>query len=91
VRLIQNLFQGGKVLPPGTGNGSAPSSVSFQGKGAEVRFAQDVNQANVLFVSFYEAPPGFAFMALGPTNASPRSLRPHDRLDGTYVVTVADR
>jgi hypothetical protein len=90
LRLIEDLFRGGKVSPPGAVDGSTPTSVSFHGKGAEVTFAQNANQANVLFVSFYEAAPGFAFMALGPTNASPRTLAANEQLTGAYVVTVAD-
>jgi hypothetical protein len=42
-------------------------------------------------VSFYGGDPDFAFMALGPTNLYPRSLKQGERLEGTYVITVADR
>jgi Family of unknown function (DUF6807) len=91
LRLIQDLFEGGTVVPRGTGNGSTPTSVTYQGKGAEVRFEQDAQQQNALFVSFYGGNPDFAFMALGPTNNSCRSLKPGERIDGWYVVTVADR
>jgi hypothetical protein len=91
LRLAQDLFQDGKVSPPGTQCGSTPASVSFQGKGAEVRFEQDAKQANALFVSFYGGQPDFAFMAFGPTNASPRALKQGQCIGGTYVITVADR
>lgn len=91
IRLIQDLFQGGTVVPPGTGTGSTPISVSFQGKGAQVTFEQDAKQANGLFVSFYGGDPDFAFMALGPTNLAPRALNRGDRLEGVYIIEVADR
>jgi hypothetical protein len=91
LRLAQPLFEGGTISPPEMHSGSIPASVTFQGKGVEVKFEQDVKQANALFVSFYGGDPDFAFMALGPTNLQPRSLKAGERLDGTYVVTVADR
>lgn len=91
LRLARDLFQGGTVSPPGAVSGSIPPSVSFQGKGAAVTFAQDAQQANALFVSFYGGNPDFAFLALGPTNLQPRTLAQGERLDGTYIVTVADR
>ena len=91
LRLIQKLFQDGKVLPPTAHSGSTPASVSYQGDGAEVRFEQDVRQTNVLFVSHYGGDPDFAFMALGPANLYPRSLDNERSLEGTYVITVADR
>jgi hypothetical protein len=90
LRLARDLFQGGKVLPPGIGSGAIPPSVSFQGKGVEVTFKQDVKQKNALFVSTYEADPYFAFLSLGPTNLDPRHLNQGERLEGTYSVTVAD-
>ena len=90
LRLARDLFGDGKISPPGTQSGSIPTDVSFQGKGAEVRFEQDAKQANVLFVSFYGPGDGFAFMSLGPTNRAPRALKKGESLDGTYVVTVAD-
>ncbi|WP_315830950.1 DUF6807 family protein [Bradyrhizobium prioriisuperbiae] len=90
LRLAQDLFAGGKVYPPGTASGDTPASVSFQGKGAAVTFQQNATQANALFLSFYGGNPDFAFMALGPTNLQPRSLRKGESLQGTYIVTVAD-
>jgi hypothetical protein len=91
LRLIQKLFQNGKVLPPGMESGSIPAFVSYQGNGVEVKFGQDASQADALFVSYYGGNPDFAFMALGPTNLQPRSLNKNQSLEGTYVVTVADR
>jgi hypothetical protein len=91
LRLSRALFEQGAVSPPGTRSGSTPTSVTFLGKGAQVRFGQDATQADVLFVSYYRLGDGFAFMSLGPTNDAPRSLRQGESLDRTYVVTVADR
>jgi hypothetical protein len=91
LRLVRDLFQGGTVSPPGAVSGSTPTTVSFLGNGAAVTFQQDAAQANALFVSFYGGNPDFAFMALGPTNLQPRTLAKGEHLDGTYVVTVADR
>jgi Methane oxygenase PmoA len=91
LRLIRDLFDSGTVVPQGTRTGSTPASASFLGKGAEVRFEQDANQANALFVSFYGGDPDFAFMALGPTNLSPRALKKGQCLECAYVITVADR
>ena len=91
LRLARDLFEDGEVSPPGTRSGSMPTSVSYQGKGAEVGFAQDAQQANALFVSYYGPGGAFAFMSLGPTNREPRALAKGQRLEGTYVVTVADR
>ena len=45
----------------------------------------------MLFVSCYGAGGAFAFMSLGPTNGQPRALKEGESLEGTYVVTVADR
>jgi len=90
LRLICDLFAGGKVLPEGTNTGDTPTCVSFRGQGAEVTFEQDAKQKNALFVSFYGGNPDFAFMALGPTNDAARTLQQGDRLAGKYVVTVAD-
>ena len=56
-----------------------------------MRFEQDAKQANALFVSRYGPGDAFAFMSLGPTNNDPRTLEKGERLEGTYVVTVADR
>jgi hypothetical protein len=91
LRLARDLFEDGKISPPGTQSGNIPTSVSFQGKGAEVRFEQAAKQANVLFVSCYGPGGAFAFMSLGPTNGQPRALKEGESLEGTYVVTVADR
>jgi hypothetical protein len=91
LRLARDLFEDGKISPPGTQSGNIPTTVSFQGKGAEVRFGQEAKQANVLFVSCYGAGGAFAFMSLGPTNGQPRALKEGESLEGTYVVTVADR
>ena len=79
LRLARDLFQDGKVSPPGTTSGSIPTCVSFRGIGAEVTFEQDAKQANGLFVSFYGAEPNFAFMSLGPTNLHPRALKQGER------------
>lgn len=94
LRLAHDLFEGGKVLPPGTKCGSTPTCVSFQGEGAEVMFEQDAEQANALFVSTYEGDPpyepdgpGFAYMCLVPT---PRDLKQGESLEGRYVITVSD-
>lgn len=91
LRLSRDLFQDGTIFPPEATSGSTPTSVSFQGKAAEVKFEQDAKQADVLFVSRYGGDPDFAFMALGPTNLHPRNLKQGERLEGTYLVTVADR
>ena len=90
LRLTHDLFETAVVLPPLTTSGSIPTSVTYQGKEAEVTFQQDANQANALFVSFYNAEPYFAFMSLGPTNLAPRSLKKGERLEGKYVIRVAD-
>lgn len=89
LRLAKDLFRGGTVSPPSAVSGSIPPVVSFEGNGATVTFAQDTAQANALFVSRYGGDPDFAFLALGPTNLHTRTLKCGDRLDGTYVVTVA--
>jgi hypothetical protein len=91
LRLARDLFEDGEVSPPGAQSGSTPTSVSYQGKGAEVRFEQDARQANALFVSRYGPGDAFAFMSLGPTNLTPRALAKGERLEGAYVVTVTDR
>lgn len=90
LRLARDLFKDGKVLPFGESSGDIPKCVSFQGTGAEVTFEQDPHQANALFVSTYQSDPYFAFMSLGPTNLSARHLAKGARLEGTYVITVAD-
>lgn len=94
LRLARDLFQNGEVLPLDTNCGSTPACVSFKGKEAEIRFEQDAQQANALFVSTYEgAPPyapggpGFAFMSLVPI---PCDLKQGESLEGTYVITVSD-
>jgi Methane oxygenase PmoA len=91
LRLARDLFENGKTSPPDAQSGSTPTSVAFQGKGAEVRFEQEAKQANALFLSRYGPGDAFAFMSLGPTNNDPRTLEKGERLVGTYVVTVADR
>jgi hypothetical protein len=91
LRLARALFADGTISPPGTQSGNSPTSVSFQGKGADVRFEQNAQQANVLFVSRYGPDGAFAFMSLGPTNGQARALKEGESLEGTYVVTVADR
>jgi hypothetical protein len=88
LRLARDLFGAGTVSPPSAQSGCIPTSVSFEGKGAEVKFEQDAKQANALFVSSYGAGT-FAFMSLGPANRQPCVLKNGERLDGTYVVTVA--
>jgi hypothetical protein len=55
-----------------------------------VTFKQDAKQASGLFVSFYGADPGFAFMSLGPTNVHPRALKQGERLEGKYVIAVSE-
>ena len=91
LRLIKDLFENGQVVPAGAQSGDIPTCVSFLGKGVEVKFEQDASQANVLFVMKYDSDPNsFAFMSLGPTNASPRTLKSGEKLIGKYVVTVAD-
>ena len=90
VRLVQELFQAGHIVPPGTRSGSTPTRVSYLGRGAGVTFEQDPSQANALFVSFYGSGPDFAFMSLGPTNLHPLTLKQGQSLQCRYVVTVAD-
>jgi hypothetical protein len=90
LRLDRDLFKEGKINPSGMQSGSVPARVSFQGNGAEVTFSQDVMQANALFLSFYDDGDGFAFMSLGPTNRRSRVLNRGERLEGEFVVTIAD-
>lgn len=95
LRLACDLFLDGTVVPA-LGPGAIPASVTFRGRGAAVTFHQDKPQANVLFVSRYDAGKGctadepFAFLSLGPTNAQPRPLGTGETMEGSYVVTVAD-
>lgn len=94
LRLIRDVFQNGQVVPPGTKSGDKPAAVSYVGrylgKGVEVTFQQQASQANALFVSFYGGNPDFAFMAFGPTNSQPLTLKAGQALECRYVVTVAD-
>jgi Methane oxygenase PmoA len=94
LRLVRDAFQNGQVVPPGTRSGSTPARVSYVGKflgrGVEVTFEQAATQGNALFLSFYGGNPDFAFMALGPTNLHPLTLKPGQSLECRYVVTVAD-
>jgi len=93
LRLASDLFQDGEIVPAGTKCGSTPTFVSFRGNGVEVKFMQDVRQANAIFVSTYEnAPPyaggpGFAFMCFVP---APRELKQGASLAVSYVITVSD-
>jgi hypothetical protein len=91
LRLVENLFKNRDTFPAGAASGDVPTFVSYLGNGAAVTFEQAAAQKNVLFLSYYGGQPNFAFMALGPTNAVKRTLKANDRLEGRYVVTVADR
>jgi hypothetical protein len=91
LRLARDLFKDGKINPSEMRSGSVPTHVSFQGNGAEVTFSQDVTQANALFLSFYDDRDGFAFVSLGPTNRGSCVLNQGERLEGVYVVTIADQ
>ena len=94
IRLASDLFQDGEVLPAGTKCGSTPACVSFRGNGVEVKFDQDAQQANALFVSTYQAGgpypggPGFAYLCLVPR--PPRDLKQGTTLECNYVITVSD-
>ena len=94
VRLASDLFQDGEVLPAGTKCGSTPACVSFRGNGVELKFDQDAQQANALFVSTYQAGgpypggPGFAYLCLVPR--PPRDLKQGTTLECNYVITVSD-
>jgi len=93
LRLTSDLFKDGEVLPAGTQCGEPPASVSFRGKGAEVRFEQNTSQGDALFVTTYQnvgpypGGPGFAFLGLVPT---PRAIAQDQGMELMYTITVSD-
>lgn len=91
LRLAQDLFSQGDTMPGGVVSGAIVTTVAYLGRGVEVRFQQPESQANVLFLSRYQDPAGFAFMSLGPSNRQALDLKQGEHLEGDYVVTVAAR
>jgi len=80
-------------MPEGAGmSGSMPTSIAVHGARAGITFEQD-EQRDVLFIRGCDAgsQADYAFLSLGPTNGSPRSLKNGDCLVGLYAVTVEER
>lgn len=91
LRLAENYFKKGKTIPPNLKNGNTPSITTYQGDGVAVTFEQNPVQANSLFISTYQQPPGFSFMSLGPTNnVETLSITQGQTLDCNYEATVSD-
>jgi hypothetical protein len=91
LRLAEEFFNNGNTIPRNLKNGDIPSIVTYQGEGIAVTFEQSPAQANSLFTSTYQHPPGFAFMSLGPTNnVETLTITQGKTLDYNYEITVSE-